>query len=291
MARIRVGKKKATPPKRGPKHPPAKRRNPFLKLQGKEVAFDLIIPISNGGFNDFAHRANNLELILAELPPQVHAVVVEQIIAVKNPKYRTKVKTSCNHTWLTVSAPVFNKPWLYNIGARNSKSNRLLFSEADIALEKHYFPSLLAWLNIKKYQWAVAWNRLVYWQQDMIRHKPAEKPSRGGPEGGVVYMAKPFFWNIGGYNEWMRRLGGIDNEIIRRAESQATGSAYFPWTIDHLWHPYSPYKTSPTRDINRQIYKWVKKNPKEMIRILKQHAPQAGGKVPLCKSKKPEWLL
>lgn len=318
MPRIRYDKKKpSTPAKRAPKPPPAAkkaakktpaRKNPFLRLQrnqivfdrtiptsseGSQIVFDLIIPISNGGFNDFNHRADNLEIILAELPPQVHAVLVEQTVSAENPKYRDRIKvaSSCNHTWVSVTAPIFNKPWLYNLGARNAKSHRLLFSEADVALENHYFANLLIWLNGHKYQWCIAWNRIIHWQQDMIHQKARLKPSRGGSEGGVVYMSKPFFWKIGGYNEWMQQLGGIDNEIIRRAEAADPRSKYFPWTIDHLWHPFSSkYKTSRFRDRNKQIYKAVKKNPTRISRILKRHASQAGGKVPLCESRKPEWL-
>ncbi len=322
MPRIRYDKKKPSPPaKRAPIPPPAAkkpvkkadkktpaRRNPFLRrLEGEQIifdritpisdeenqiVFDLIIPISNGGFGDFKPRADNLEIILAELPPQVHAVLVEQTVSAENPNYRDRVKvaSSCNHTWISVSAPIFNKPWLYNLGARNAKSHRLLFSEADVALENHYFIKLLAWLNEHKYQWCIAWSRIIYWQQDMIHQKARHKPSRGGPEGGVVYMSKPFFWKIGGYNEWMQQLGGMDNEIIRRAEAANSRSKYFPWTIDHLWHPFSKYKSSRFRDLNKRIYKSVKDNPRRMSRILKRHAPQAGGKAPLCKTKNPEWL-
>lgn len=322
MPRIRYDKKKpATPAKRAPIPPPptkkaakkvakvAKktpaRRNPFLRHQDQivldpiiptsneasQIVFDLIIPISNGGFGDFKHRAANLELILAELPPQVHAILVEQTVSAENPNYRDRVKvaSSCNHTWISVSAPIFNKPWLYNIGARNAKSHRLLFSEADVGLENHYFAKLLTWLNEHKYQWCIAWSRIIYWQQDMMHQKARHKPSRGGFEGGVVYMSKPFFWKIGGYNEWMQQLGGMDNEIIRRAEA-VSRSKYFPWTIDHLWHPVSKYKTSSFRDLNKRIYKSVKNNPSRMSRILKRYASQAGGKAPLCKSRKPEWL-
>lgn len=277
--------KKSTPKK---KIEPS-RRNPFFRLDGKQPAFDLIIPLSNSGFSDFSYRVDNLNTILNDLPAQVHVVLVEQIVNSQHPTYREKLNigSQCRHKWVTVNYPVFNKSWLNNIGAKNSITNQLLFSEADVALEKNYFAYFQRWLGEKKFRWCIAWNRIVFWEKDRVSKKASHRPFKGGPEGGVVYMSKPFFWQIGGYNEWMQKLGGIDNEIIRRAEAVDRRSGYFGWTIDHLWHPYHrQYKQDRQRTINKGIYKQVAKNPSRAVQFCRRFVSQAGSKVPLCKNRK-----
>lgn len=267
------------------------RANPFLKINEDEPTFDLIIPVSNGGFKDFPHRVSNLKLILEEIPPQIHVIMVEQIINAKLPTYQSQLEPRDNQTWLSLKSPVFNKSWLYNAGVRHAKTERLLFSEADVAIPKTYFPALLKWLQTHNYRWSIAWNRIIYWQPDKVRKKTTLRPSKGGPEGGVVFMLKSFFWNIGGYNEWMQRLGGIDNEIIRRAEALDRRSAYFPWTLDHLWHPFSEYKSNPSRERNKRIYRTVKCQPKRMIQILKRHISELGNEAPICAKRRATWLI
>ena len=263
----------------------ARRANPFLRLDPRALSFDLVLPVANAGSDDFPHRCRNLECALGALPAGVHAVVVEQIVARDRPTVRsnTAVPEDLDHVWIEVEAPVFNKAWLYNIGARAAKSERLLFSEADVALEPHYWPHLARWIEATGYAWAIAWSELVYWGPDRVTKEETTRPKVGGPEGGAVFMDRDFFWSIGGYNEWMQQLGAEDNEIIRRAEAADPRTGLFPWVIDHLWHPASSLKVSPQREANRQLYREARDDPQAVIRRLRGFADRAGNPTaPLC---------
>lgn len=268
-------------------------KNPKIPKAG-DITFDYVIPLANAGYIDFHHRVKNLEKILKAVPPHVHVVLVEQVLNGKRATFERNLKfpSHLNYTYVKVRRPVFNKCWLYNLGARKAQTDRLIFGEADMYVEPNYFVHLWNVVTSKKdLRWCFGWCRILYHNVTGTGYERVVKPARGGAEGGLVYYQKQFFWQIGGYNEWMEDLGGPDNEIIRRAE-RASSKFYFDWTVDHLWHAKSRLKKSRRRNRNKYLVWTARDHPVKMIQTLSGYVEQAGRPAkPLSSRPLPGWWM
>ena len=203
------------------------------------------------------------------------------------------VPKNLNITKKVVRYPIFNKPWLYNIGVKLSKTDNILLAEGDINVNRKYFIELKEFIKNSNKKWFFAWNRIKYWNENADKVLRDDKPRIGMAEGGIVYFNKSFYWDIGGANEHIQELGGIDNELIRRASFISKTYDSFEWIINHMWHPISKvkkdkWKKGKHRPDNVRIYCYTKAKPGKMIGILLNEKQGTGR--PVCSYKKPGFL-
>ena len=243
-----------------------------LKECSKDYSFDYIIPVCNIGGLDFSYRVDNLRKILPEIPSWVRIILTEQQVG-DYELYRDKLEDCRIDAYLVSSYPIFNKSWILNMAARAAATEHLLFADADMFWDEKYFNLLFEHISYGAgTSWCIAWNKLMYLNFDGSLSQ-TKTPSPGMAEGGVVYFNKDFFWKIGLYNEWIQELGGMDNEIIRRAEFFTKDYFVFKHPLLHLWHPYNRMKEddfaeAKYREYNRKIYYKTRANPKSMTTTL-----------------------
>ena len=148
---------------------------------------------------------------------------------------------------------------------------------------------LYKYIASNRLNWCHAWNRIKYYDKEHVNIYRDDSPKKGGAEGGLIFFQKKYYWVIGGANGWMYELGGMDNEITRRAEFKEQDKQFI-WTIEHWWHEQNRMKMknwefANYREKNRKIYKDVVKNPKQYIKIFNSLQNQLGGAISPVSSK------
>lgn len=231
---------------------------------------DYIIPVANIGGDDFLDRVQNLNYVLKtflsnQTNVDLKVYIVEQVIG-NNPTFKSLLEipnTGLNITYKSVTYPIFTKPWLYNVGVNISSSENIILADMDAWSDKDYFHNLLDFLDDKKLQWCFGWessaaiskttkeelisfNRIRKENGEFI---PEERGGRfGSPsprflEGYIVLFKRSFFvGELGGACEFLRKLGGNDNDIAFRASKTSGTYEKYPIIIAHLWHNISSMK-------------------------------------------------
>ncbi len=251
------------------------------------MLFNYIIPVANTGERDFEDRLVNLRLILNQYPKSdVQMVLVEQVVNKSLPTFGDKLRLGKDVAYIQVINPVFNKGWLYNLGVKASKSDDVILGESDCTpnTPNAYFHKLHETMTIMKRQWAFAWNKLIYLAPDGKSVQKVVSPKEGFAEGGIVYFKKKYYNRIGGANEFMRELGGIDNELAKRA-SFFQSRYSFNWTLVHHWHNQNTMKSNDWqyaeyRTMNRKIYFEVCAKGSKVVGKL--NSVKRAGPRPLC---------
>jgi len=254
------------------------------------IQFDYIVPICNIDTDGWEQRLNNLAALCDIIPPNVHLILVEQVVSLELLKYTDNlvIPKKVKATVKVVNYPVFNKPWLFNCGVRLSKTNKLMLAEMDVLFGDRYIDRLteVVWKN-----WFFGWDNLVFWNKDETYPDKLATPQKTLTEGGIVCVTKNFYWKIGGGNEWIQSLGGPDNEFIRRAEFVSKSYTTFPHTIYHKWHPRhklkvgEEWKNNRHRLRNKEICSIVSNKPNKMIDLLRDNIKSLGrAACPICKN-------
>jgi hypothetical protein len=254
-----------------------------------KTPISVIIPVSSLVHKAISKRLETIKRAVRDFYQGVDVIVVEQSFDGKFyflPHLEGVKKIELKH-------PVFNKGWCLNVGARQAPNNYLVFADADMYARDVCWSRLYQWMK-QGYLWSFAWNRLIYtdiYQRDQIfRYNksmpglPYTTPKPGYSEGGLVCFYKPFFYEIGQYNECFTELGGIDNEIILRAKSVYKFYPMFPLVVYHMTHPQVKKSSRPTRKANIRRLKQTRNRTGEMIEWLKEQN-QGGMNGPLSDRK------
>lgn len=255
--------------------------------------FDFIIPVCNIDEIDFKYRVNNINRIIESLPNDVSLILVEQDMG--NNTFGKTVNFRNNDKYINVKYSIFNKPWLQNIGVRASDRKDIIIGESDCLVEKpkKFFSQFSTY--VKNLFWCHTWNRIQYHEEDYnIVSRDEIGPKRGMAEGGLIYFTKDYYNSIGGANEWFQELGGMDNELIRRAEAKVNNKP-FNWTIHHYWHPQNRMKKndwsmSVFRNANREKYNYIRKNILHVINKMNK-LDFGNTSLPLCATMKWEDVI
>lgn len=219
-------------------------------LKGARLDIDYIVPL----WKPDKFRQHNRALLERSVQRQagvkVHLIVVEQ-----DP----------------LLFPVFNKSWLINRGVKAGQSHHLFIGDIDVPLlDDDHLISVIHWATRYQYEWAFAWNRLVY---EGLPGEPPERddwPEPGVQEGGVVYFTRPLWDRMGGANEWIQELRGPDNDLALRARFLTRYHVGYAACLFHKWHPRSPMKSTRFRRQNEQVLAYTRKHPEVVIDILRQ---------------------
>lgn len=260
---------------------------------------DFIIPcyVNEKTDEDFEYRLRNIKMICELLPVNMNVIVVEHTKLDQEKKYITELQRSnlMRKDVDYIEAQYegeFVKGWLYNIGYKHTKTNRLFLGESDVVFSPTYWIGIYDQLNKATFQWAHCWDKLYVIGSDNKTIIRSTTVITGGAEGGVVYFDKEFYRKIGGSNEWMLGLGGMDNEIIVRCQQYTRRRYMLTGDIYHLWHPQSSmkgtsinenskcYKDNRKKNIN--IVRTARRNSKLYSMQIAQYADEIGGDAPLC---------
>jgi glycosyltransferase involved in cell wall biosynthesis/SAM-dependent methyltransferase len=266
-----------------------------LQNRNKRPVMDLVIPVMAPSGRARECRLRNLKMLLAAVPQTVHVIVVEQRPGKPDTRDDSMIgelraRMPAGHgspTFLCVDFPGdFNKAWLYNIGVAAAVTNTVILADGDIVPEATYFDRVAEYVENTPQPWGFCWNRIRYLNEDLSSVAFEDVPRPGYSEGGLVYFNKAFYYSIGGANEWLSQLGGIDNELALRARHASGAYPAMAGVIDHYWHPVSPMKSNHPGDgtrrlVNRELVRTVQRDPSSAIRELIRFRDEIGGKEPL----------
>jgi len=236
--------------------------------------FTLIIPVCNINGPDFEDRVDNIHNQLSPYKNDLlKIIIVEQIVNDKFPTYKDTIgNVDHNVKFIQINYPIFNKSWCYNIGVKASESNDIILGESDCIPYRplRYFKPLYNYIKNNNLKWCHCWDRITYY--DVFgRVVREDTPRRGMCEGGLVYFDKDYYWKIGGCNEFLQELGGIDNCLIRQAE-YFTKSKPFNWKLIHQFHRHNDMKgdwsKAKYRKNNQKIYGITVRKTEEVISYL-----------------------
>jgi hypothetical protein len=267
---------------------------------------DYIIPVCNIGDLDFGIRCENISFLLKEFLAKqtnilLNVILVEQIINDNLIRYQDNIviPKDLKINILTVQHPIFIKPWLYNIGVRNSISENIIFGEADVFCGDPNFLSGFLEQIEGKIKWCFIWytvkklteeGRRKLLSFDRLNESDYHRvyPAHNRCEGMGVYFDKSFFRNeLGWANELFKELGGNDNELAYRAWKASGEYIKYPSTLIHLWHPKSilkPGNPNNSVKINKELRIFVIAKPEAFNDFLK--SKDLGGPIPLAENLK-----
>lgn len=254
---------------------------------------DIIIPVGHiEGLNDIRERTRSL-LFSIRTFYQRHPADVSLVVVCQNVPTMAAQLTAAGVRVVQVTSPVFNKSWCINVGARLTSGDIIIIAESDMWAERPYLHQIGPWMDGLNIPWCIAWETLFYTMQQqkyqIISTRAGVKcsaanttaPRPNYSEGGFVAFRRSFFSLIGGCNEWMQELGGIDNDLALRARLKSGYYKAYPMRVYHLWHPQVRQRTRPSRIKNVEILNYTKKHTTKMINILFKQ--QAGDpRTPYC---------
>lgn len=257
---------------------------PLADMTGKEEHFSERIATLNFSLKNFYALHKN-----------ICTLIVCQNINSKKPWSRIIELPDDTCRIIEVSYPVFNKPWLFNVGVSNSNSSFICLAESDMYAKEPYFERVAAAMIDNSWKWCFGWNRLCY---TTLEEKRAilsgrtfddtgsrwVRPTRGYSEGGFVFFRRQFYDRIGGGNEWIQELGGPDNEMAARARFNSGQYDAYPARVYHLWHPKTRDKVRPTRKHNVGILHYFNRKPTAITNLLTKQI-HGNPNAPYCKYK------
>jgi hypothetical protein len=257
------------------------------------IMFDIIVPLCNYYKNSFGHRIAAIKYIYQNFFIKQKGlgkiIYVEQALETRTP-YLDEIRCFAIQNpgpykvaLVGVKHPVFNKQWCINVGVKNTESPDIVIADCDIWGRDNIFDRTFRLMRLSNSPWAFAWNRMVQTDEkergDCIIEgcfpigSRSVVPSRGGFEGGFVAFKRQFFIDIGMANEEMTELGGVDNDIVMRAEYASGQYLKNPAVAVHLWHPrprIQDRRSRPSRVENIKILLEGKKDIGAYIERLKK---------------------
>lgn len=241
---------------------------------------DLIMSVANLGGADAQHRMGLLGRVLGLVPSFVNVTLVEHIFPERenladgvihhlgNPKNIQLIRLE--------DRKFYNHQHAFNVGALAAKSDNLLFSDIDLIPRPDFYERLCNAASREDIPWAVGWGVILY-QDEQGRTARIANPAPMNGEGGINFFRRDFFFDIGGWNDWMGDIAGGDNELARRAESVTKSYNVLNETFCHLWHPVSPVKQKRSKfyENNQEILAYSWRWPEQQVAALKSYPSTA----------------
>lgn len=178
---------------------------------------------------------------------------VSRIIPISDPEYRK-----------------FNKSWVMNVGARNAKTDNLIFIDAEISFDNPFL--LEEYLHLTEvYKFFNGWSKYICLEG---RDNPTQRIHSFGKTVhamiGIFYSNKDFYFNkLGGYNENYFGYGGEDNDVFYRVEYLLKKIPVSHQTVYHNYHHWHPLKgANPLNPEREVILNKTIANPQDIINKL-----------------------
>ena len=183
-------------------------------------------------------------------------IVVEQLKPEDRPIYGALLKENCPNRFYhkQVWHPVFNRSWLFNVAAKESDGDLLVFMDADVVFGDDYFEELVKQCHGNPY-YSMGWSRSIWlnergrqvflefprytrhWSKSLVKRKLKVSFDPESCKGlSNVFRRGFFFDELGGFNETYSQWGGEDCDIIFRASAAAHELYRMEYTLLHLYH-------------------------------------------------------
>ena len=225
---------------------------------------------------------NFLEFLLCvskQMYSDYELIVVEQIT--DEQVYQSIVEASqTDCKYLQCAHPIFNRSWLFNIGANESQGNILAFLDADVVFGDDYLHRIVSDLRSP---YMLGWNRSVWLnERGTAMYVAAKEYSENWPESQVTELKRPvfrggsaglshiftrkfFFDGLGGYNENFNQWGAEDNDMMTRAIVAAGKQYIMDYTLIHLYH-----EDRVRGAYNTRMWYFTNSNPELVTRKIKE---------------------
>ena len=145
--------------------------------------------------------------------PDLEVVIVEQDV---ESKLNFELPPNCKKTFV-YNDSLFNRSWAFNVVARNSKKELLVFSDSDIFLKKEDYekcfntcekfdmckPNLALIYNVQ----ITSHNQLIY---EILNERKLYTIA-----GGLIFMRREAFLRVGGWDERFEGWGGEDAALSK----------------------------------------------------------------------------
>jgi len=144
---------------------------------------------------------------------------------------------------------MMNKSWCINVGVRNSQYDNLVVMDADMCFDEGYFQRIVDYSQ-KGDKFFICFDKIFC---EIGRDNPEERIRPAfllKTAGGVFFIKKDFFWDVGGMNESYFGYGSEDNDFWRRANHLLGTINNMPDSIQHTYHHWytGRYKLNPNRE-------------------------------------------
>jgi hypothetical protein len=269
----------------------------MIPIKNNVRTVSYIIPVCRFTNTDYIDRIESINFALAHFITTQNNVLVETIIVEQtlDGKAYYSDKIVCppgkDIKIISVQHPTFNKGWICNIGVNAASHDDIVIAESDMYVaDNSYFLKLFTFVETLNIPWCIGWRTLLYSTAEakklILSGGSPTAPMQtvharhGGAEGGLVYFKRPFYKSIGGMNEWMEGLGGMDNDLAFRAHYVSEQYQALRATVVHLHHADSPMKSHPTRQVNQRIYRTICARPQQAVAFMR--SKPIGGTKPLC---------
>jgi len=237
-----------------------------------------IIPVCNVNEKEYDYRLKSINFLINEFLAkqtniELNIIIIEQFINEEKKDFTSNIEIPIwiNHKCIGVEYHTFVKPWLYNIGFKEAKTEHCFISEMEsLTTERNFLSDILDIVKEKKYQWCFCYDKWYFLNEeqtnDYLQNKSIDSleeihftiPEPKSWAGGIIYFNKDFWWNhLHGANEMYRNLIGNDNELTMRAAKSCMNTNTCQKNLFHLYHPKSDLKY-PSEVINRKMFHYTK---------------------------------
>jgi glycosyltransferase involved in cell wall biosynthesis len=165
----------------------------------------------------------------------------------------------------------YNKAWCMNVAARHSRTDWLVFCDADMLFGKEYLYKVNLWRTktIPRDPFFIGWDSLMKLPGKSEHIARTLDPTAALTAGGIFWVHKNFFWQVGGMNENYFGYGGEDNDFWIRVNVTLGGASTInvrraPYALVHSYHDDA--EPSPERFYHLDR---VHQHPQEIIKKLK----------------------
>lgn len=208
-----------------------------------------------------------------------HEIIIVELIYEDRSYFQGLVEgTDEQIIYVAVPAEEWNRSWGYNVGARMSHGETLVFMDADVIFPSKYLNAVDALFQTP---YALGWSNSL-WLNERGTKTIVDGPKRLGPDlierflfassdpcsckGLSNIFNREFFFNtLGGYHEAFKGWGAEDCEMIFRAKATTDKWHVLPQTLIHLCHG----ERIPGED-NQSIFKNTQHDPLAVCEYLKE---------------------
>lgn len=227
------------------------------------MEFSYIIAYKQTSF----YREKNLKSILQWLSINSSKANFEIIIVEQDTEQKLCIDLppNCKHIFV-YNDSFFNKSWAFNIGAKASSSDILVFGDCDIIMD---FKELLICVNAcKNNKGAVDPKKYVL--DTAVNEPDIFNPKRNSIRGSVVFAGGLFlihkcqFYFINGWDEDMVGWGGEDDLMTHKIKSLIPNTELIPYKVYHLYHDIS-IRTPEVYENNLKILQKIRSMGSEQL--------------------------
>jgi hypothetical protein len=217
---------------------------------------------AHGGRERLSQLQQTIRSVFAQTQVDIECVVIDQSrvpLAGEMPPYVVYRHLAKEHV-----PPGWHKAWAFNVGARISSGEILIFQDGDICVPQRYASEVVRTISGEGYEAASLQRFLFYLDPPATRYALSRGhfdlrryPKRvyQNWKGGTIAVRRDVFLALGGFDEGFVDWGGEDDEFYDRCGTvRHCRYGFLPFV--HLWHPSQPDRKQSSNLNISQIMPW-----------------------------------